>query len=168
MAVVYVYDTMYFSKNEKLVKKKKALFMAKWECQDLRNVKEFLHMCIMCTKSGITIDQCNYLEKVLTRFQLTDTKAAITPLLTHWEPKANTRQATAAEITCYKSIIGSLLYLMIGTQPDIAFAVTHLSQFSTNPMVSSDNSLYHLVLGNPFLWTSSNIFPTPKDSLLSW
>ena len=115
-----------------LSKKKKALFMAKWECQDLGDVKEFLCMHITCTRSGITIDQCDYLEKVLTRFQLTDAKAALTPLPTSWEPKANTGKATAAEITHYQSIIGSLLYLMIGTQPDIAFTVTHLSQFSTN------------------------------------
>ena len=81
VAVVYVDDAMFFSKNEKLVKKKKALFMAKWECQDLRDVKEFLRMRITCTRTGITIDQCNYLEKVLTRFQLTDAKPAITPLL---------------------------------------------------------------------------------------
>ena len=99
MAVVYVDDAMFFSKNEKLVKKKKALFMAKWECQDLGDVKEFLCMCITRTRTGITIDQCDYLEKVLTRFQLTDAKAAITPLLTHWEPKANTGKAMAAEIT---------------------------------------------------------------------
>ena len=32
VAAVYVDDAMFFSKNEKLVKKKKALFMAKWEC----------------------------------------------------------------------------------------------------------------------------------------
>ena len=81
MAVFYVDDAMFFSKNEKLVKKKKAPFMAKWECQDLRDVKEFLRMRITCTRTGITIDQCNYLEKVLTRFQLTDAKPAITPLL---------------------------------------------------------------------------------------
>ena len=105
VAVVYVDDTMFFGKNEKLVKRRKALFMAKWECQDLKDVKEFLHMCITCTRSGITIDQCDYLEKVLTRFQLTDAKAALTPLLTHWEPKANTGKVTAAEITCYQSII---------------------------------------------------------------
>ena len=115
MAVIYVDDTMFFSKNKKLVKKKKALFMAKWECRDLRDVKEFLCMHITCTRTGITIDQCDYLEKVLTRFQLTDAKAAITPLPTSWEPKANTGKATAAEITHYQSIIGSLLYLMIGT-----------------------------------------------------
>ena len=55
-------------------------------------------MPITCTRTGITIDQCNYHEKVLTRFQLTDTKAAITtPLPTSWEPKANTGKATAAD-----------------------------------------------------------------------
>ena len=115
VAVVYVDDAMFFSKNKKLVKKKKALFMAKWECRDLGDVKEFLCMHITRTRTGITIDQCDYLEKFLTRFQLTDAKPAITPLPTSWEPKANTGKAMAAEITCYQSIIGSLLYLMIGT-----------------------------------------------------
>ena len=62
MAVVYVDDAMFFGKNKKLVKKKKALFMAKWECWDLGDVKEFLRMYITHTRTGITIDQCNYLE----------------------------------------------------------------------------------------------------------
>ena len=101
-------------------------------------------MHITHTRSCITIDQCNYLEKVLTRFQSTDTKATLTPLLTHWEPKANTGKATAAGITCYQSIIGSLLYLMIDTQPDIAFAVTHLSQFSTNPTEDHYKAAQHI------------------------
>ena len=33
----------------------------------------------------------------------------------------------------YQSIIGSLLYIMLGTCPDITYAVTKLAQFSTNP-----------------------------------
>ena len=101
-------------------------------------------MCITHTRTGITIDQCNYLKKVLTRFQLTDAKAAITPLPTSWKLKANTGKATAAEITRYQSIIGSLLYLMIGTCPDIAFAVTHLSQFSTNPTEDHYKAAQHV------------------------
>ena len=32
VAVVYVDNAMFFGKNKKLFKKKKALFMAKWEC----------------------------------------------------------------------------------------------------------------------------------------
>ena len=101
-------------------------------------------MRITCTRTGITIDQCDYLEKVLTRIQLTDAKPAITPLPTNWEPKANTGKATAAEITRYQSIIGSLLYLMIRTHLNIAFAVTHLSQFSTNPTKDHYKAAQHV------------------------
>src|SRR6202000_630673 len=33
----------------------------------------------------------------------------------------------------YQMVIGSLLYLMLGTRPDIAFAVTKLAQFAARP-----------------------------------
>ena len=106
--------------------------MTKWECQDLGNLKEFLQMCVTQHGSEIKIDQTEYLKKVLERFSMINTKSAATPLPSNWNPKANTGTATAAEVTNYQSIIGSLLYLMIGTRPDIAYAVTHLSQFCTN------------------------------------
>ena len=83
--------------------------------------------------SKIKIDQTKYLKKVLERFSMVNTKSAATLLPSNWDPKANTGTATAAEVTNYQSIIGSFLYLMIGTRPDIAYAVTHLSQFCTNP-----------------------------------
>ena len=44
IAVVYVDDAMFFGKNKELVDKKQKLFMDKWECRDLGDVKEFLHM----------------------------------------------------------------------------------------------------------------------------
>ena len=34
----------------------------------------------------------------------------------------------------YQSTIGSLLYIMLGTRPDITYAVTKLAQFSVNPL----------------------------------
>jgi len=43
----------------------------------------------------------------------------------------------------FQSVIGSLLYIMLGTCPDIAYAVTHLSQFSANPSKEYlDKTLY--------------------------
>jgi hypothetical protein len=50
----------------------------------------------------------------------------------------------AAEITRYQSIIGSLLYLMIGTRPDISYAVMHLSQFITNPSEDHYKAALHI------------------------
>ena len=33
----------------------------------------------------------------------------------------------------YQSAVGAIMYAMLGTRPDIAFAMTTLSQFSSNP-----------------------------------
>ena len=33
----------------------------------------------------------------------------------------------------YQTVIGSLLYLMLGTRPDIVFTVTKMAQFAANP-----------------------------------
>jgi Reverse transcriptase (RNA-dependent DNA polymerase) len=70
LAVVYVDDAMFLGKNKKLVHKKKALFMDKWECRDLGNVKEFLRMCVKRQGPDICINQVDYLKKVLECFQM--------------------------------------------------------------------------------------------------
>src|SRR5258708_29840771 len=45
----------------------------------------------------------------------------------------NTTQATQAEVKHFQSLIGSMLYMQIGTGPDISFAVSHLVQYAANP-----------------------------------
>ena len=135
--VVYVDDAMFLSKNKDAINRKKALFMAKWECQDLGDVTEFLHMQVKRNGLDVIINQVDYLKKVLDRFQMTNTKAALTPLSSNWDLRENQGKATAAEITCYQSIIGILLYLMIGTHPDISYTVT----YSCLPLLSRDSRL---------------------------
>jgi hypothetical protein len=81
---------------------------------------------------------------VLEQFQMTNAKVTQTPLPSNWDPKKNKGKATAAEITRYQSMIGSLLYLMIGTHPDIFYAVMHLSQFSMNPSEDHYKAALHI------------------------
>ena len=45
----------------------------------------------------------------------------------------NMTQSTSHLHSCYQSVIGSLLYIMLGTRPDIAQAVIKILQFSSNP-----------------------------------
>jgi hypothetical protein len=56
---------------------------------------------------------------------MTNAKSAPTPLPSNWVPQPNKGKASPELLRQYQSIIGLLLYLMIGTRPDIAFAVTH-------------------------------------------
>ncbi|THG97055.1 hypothetical protein EW026_g4883 [Hermanssonia centrifuga] len=44
----------------------------------------------------------------------------------------------------YQSMIGTLLYLMLGTRPDISFAVTKLSQFMSNPTSEHMAAVKHI------------------------
>ena len=133
IAIVYVDDAMFFGKNKVLIDKKKKLFMDKWECRDLGEVKEFLRMHIIHKGKNIYLDQCAYLDKVLERFSMTNAKSVPTPLPSNWVPQLAKGKASPELLKNFQSIIGSLLYLMIGTCPDTAYAVTLLAKFSANP-----------------------------------
>jgi hypothetical protein len=55
--------------------------MKLWECRDLGDTQEFLHMRIIKNKKGqILIDQKDYLQKVLQHFKLKNAKSVPTPL----------------------------------------------------------------------------------------
>ena len=90
------------------------------------------------------LDQCAYLDKVLERFSMTNAKSMPTPLPSNWVPKVAEGKASPELLRSYQSIIGSLLYLMIGTRPDIAYAVTKLAQFTANPSQEHLNSAKYI------------------------
>jgi hypothetical protein len=90
-------------------------------------------MRITQKEKDIHLDQHDYLDKVLERFSMTNAKSVPTPFPSNWVPQANKDKASPELLRQYQSNIGLLLYLMIGTHPDIAFAVTRLAQFSANP-----------------------------------
>jgi hypothetical protein len=107
--------------------------MTKWECRDLGDCKEFLRMRVQRKGRSIHLDQCSYLDKVIERFGMTNAKYARTPLPTGYIPTPNEGEVNPQRRTLFQQIIGSLLYIMLGTRPDIAFAVTKLAQHAANP-----------------------------------
>lgn len=107
--------------------------MKRWECRDLGDVQEFLRMRINRHGRTIKIDQCAYLDTVLERFGMTNCKPKTTPLPEGYMPMAHEGAVNPARRQRFQTVIGSLLYLMLGTRPDIAFAVTKLAQHSANP-----------------------------------
>jgi hypothetical protein len=132
IAIVYVYDAMFFGPDYKFFIKKKQVFMDKWECHDLDKTKEFLCMSIEQNKNMVFLDQTAYLDKVLKHFQMSNVKAVKT-LPEGYNPIPNTGLIDSEQHSLYQQVIGSLLYLMLGTRPDICFAITKMSQFSVNP-----------------------------------
>ena len=133
IVIVYVDDAIFMGPDRQLVLSKKALFMKEWECRDLGDTKEFLRMNIHRQGQLITLEQKDYLRKMLECFNMHNAKAAPTPLPQGYVPTPNESPENPKHKSYYQQVIGSLLYLMLGTRPDIAFAVTKMSQFAANP-----------------------------------
>ena len=106
---------------------------------------EFLHMGIDKRGGKTYLDQIPYLERILKCFGMTDAKVAITPLPTGYKPESFEGTTTSNLQSQYQSVIGSLLYLMLGTQPDIAFAITQMAKFTVNPSSEHLNKAMYIM-----------------------
>ena len=106
-----------------------------WECRDLGPISEYLRMKIVRDRihKKLIIDQINYAKKVVEHFGQQNAKPTYTPLPVGYQPKANQGMAKPEQRSYYQSIIGSLLFLALGTRPDIVHAVIMMSQFMVNP-----------------------------------
>ena len=62
-----------------------------------------------------------------------DCRVANTPMVEGYKPLPNEGPVNPQLRQRYQCVIGSLLYLMLGTRPDISYAVTKLSQHAANP-----------------------------------
>ena len=82
----------------------------------------------------ITLDQIHYVEKVAKCFGQENCKEVSTPLPTGYSPRPNKGNTNPTLRSHYQSVIGSLLYIMLGTRPDIAYSVIKMSQFFANPL----------------------------------
>ena len=141
--VVYVDDALFIGNDITKVLELKKKFMKKWECCDLGEVKEYLCMSIKKNGSKISLDQMSYLDKVLERFNITE-KPVNTPLPAGYKPSNNESPVDKQLQNKFQQIIGSLLYIMLGTRPDIAFAVTQLASHAANPSQDHYNKALYI------------------------
>src|SRR4051812_30118392 len=84
------------------------------------------------------LSQQRYIEKVLKKFNMDKSKPVGTPLANHCKlsseqcPVSEKEKAEMEKIP-YAFAVGSLMYAMVCTRPDIAHAVGVVSRFMSNP-----------------------------------
>jgi hypothetical protein len=84
-------------------------------------------------KGFIKLSQATYINKILNKYNLQDTKIKSTPMDSYIKLEPNKEQANKEQIKLYQMLIGSLLYIMLGTRVDIAYAVIKLARYASNP-----------------------------------
>jgi hypothetical protein len=86
---------------------------------------------VLQTTKGFYLSQSKYIQDVLDRPGITDTRTAVKPMDIHLQLRS-TDQTPIEDSSCYRRIVGSLVYLTI-TRLDIAHVVQILSKFVFAP-----------------------------------
>lgn len=131
--IVYVDDIVLTGDDHTELQNIKSQLAKDFEVKDLGNLKYFLGMEFARSKDGLVVSQRKYVLDLLHETCLPGCKPAETPM----EANLKLQPATLEEQVNkdqYQRLVGKLIYLS-HTRPDIAFAVSVVSQFMHNPGV---------------------------------
>ena len=90
-------------------------------------------------KNGsLFLSQKSHIQKVLQRFNMLDSRPVLRPIASHFKLSSSQSPQTEDERKCmqrvpYSSAVGSLMYVMVCSRPDLAYAISMVSRFMTNP-----------------------------------
>lgn len=122
---------------QKKIDNAKRALTKEFKVSDLELVSWYLGLKITRTISTckMVLSQASYIEKILERFRMQQTKGVDTPMvkqnsLVHANKEY---QANNSTITWYQQAVDSLIYAMTKTRFNIAYAVSTVSQFASNP-----------------------------------
>ncbi|KAM2527672.1 hypothetical protein TB1_024900 [Malus domestica] len=138
--VLYVDDILLFGNDTAVLSSVKVWLSKTFHMKDLGDASYVLGIKLYRDRSRklIGLSQSMYIDKVLSRFQMEQSKKGFLPvghgihLSKSMEPKT---PEEIRQMSCvpYASAIGSLMYAMICTRPDIAYAVSITSRYQSNP-----------------------------------
>lgn len=129
--MVYVDDILVMSKDKEKAEHTKCELKRRFVLQDLGEAKFCLGIEIQRTREGYFLSQKGYIHSTLGKFAMTECKATKTPLALGLK-LTNESSDDERSNQPFREMIGMLMYLAVGTRPDIAHAVNHLSQFCNN------------------------------------
>jgi len=135
--LLYVDDMIITSKSRSIIDKLNKDLSSKFEMKDIGEAKKVLGMEIERDRRSdkVSLTQKRYLQEVLQRFNINgDTKSVSTSLAPHFKLKATMPPTTVKEREFltrvpYASAVGSLMYAMVCTRPDLSQAVSMISRY---------------------------------------
>lgn len=103
--------------------------VAKFRIKDLGVIKQCLGMHINVHRDCITVDQEQFIDSILKKFNMSDCSGSDTPMEVNLKLQKGVISKVVQKYP-YQQLIGSLMYLSVLTRPDISFSVSYLSQYN--------------------------------------
>lgn len=129
---IYVDDIMVIGNSNDYINNVISRLSKSFNLREVTKRNTFLGIDIKQESGKIIISQNNYISKLLKRFKMEDSNPVKTPGALGEDLKDISNSPSISQ-TQYQEAIGSLMYLATGTRPDLAFAVSYLSQFNKDP-----------------------------------
>eukprot|EP00253_Pinus_taeda_P035567 PITA_35567 len=138
--VLYVDDMLLVGNDKEIIQDLKTQFPSKFDMKDLGATNYILGIEIKRdqAKRKLWLNQRKYVETILQRFNMQDSKPAKVPipvgvrLSVEQCPKTQEEEEDMSHVP-YASAVSSLMYAMVCTRPDIAHVVGVLSGFMSKP-----------------------------------
>ena len=157
---VYVDDILLFGPSKPALNTMKAALKTRFSMTDLGECGTFLGLQVSRNRTSRTLmlTQTPYVDEIIQRFDLAGQIPKSTPMekSRQYTLVPSEAQSSLADTRHYQAMLGSLMYLVVETRPDIAYAVGLLSRFAKNP-----NSTHLAALKRVFayLLTTRNLGP---------
>jgi len=141
LSAIHVDDFLIVSSSPEASQSFKEELKSLWTISDLSEVRFCVGIAISCDRANplVSISQTALIDRIIQQFGQADTDPISTPMdpsvaksLTCPSPSDPPLSGSDShELACilYRSLVGSLMYLAVGTRPDISFAVAHLCQY---------------------------------------
>jgi len=142
---IYVYDIPLCGTTEELTQQTVKVLKREFKVNDMGEHNWFQEIQITFTDDGITASQTTFIVHILNHLLIPDCKPVLTPIDPNHQSKANCHKHNNTNKMGSQQIIGSLMYLVTGTSPHLAYTITHLTQFN------SSHTMEHLTMANQVL-----------------
>ncbi|RVX21201.1 Retrovirus-related Pol polyprotein from transposon RE1 [Vitis vinifera] len=139
--IVYVDDIILTGDDTGEVERLKKVLATEFEVKDLGQMRYFLGMEVARSRKGISISQRKYVLDLLTETGMLGCKPSDTPIKARNRMESDGKPVDREK---YQRLVGRLIYLS-HTRPDIAFAVSVVSQYMHSPKESHLEAVYKIL-----------------------
>jgi len=133
----YVDDLLILGSKKDEIQTVKDILSSRFQMNDLGTCQYYLGMKVTRDRANriLRLGQQTYTEKILRDFGMADCKPAASPMDTslNLSPAEDGYQAPLEIKRWYQGAVGSLMYLMLGTRPELAFPISVVSRYTANP-----------------------------------
>ncbi|XP_024187552.2 uncharacterized protein LOC112192448 isoform X2 [Rosa chinensis] len=141
--IIYVDDMVVTGDDIEEIQRLQGQLSSEFEMKDLGNLKYFLGIEVARGKDCIVLSQRKYVLDLLAETGMLDCKPAATPIeqnhrLAEYIDQVPTNKGR------YQRLVGRLIYLS-HTRPDLAYAVSVVSQFMHNPSEAHMDAVFRIL-----------------------